>query len=176
MIKTKKTSKRVDIKVEALPYSIRTFIGEIMNDEAKFNAFAESPITALMKANVPINASKFTKKDAEHLVVVMGKIQAYVKAKKFAKDVRFEEVFNVVAGAAGAVAFVSPESNTYTWRNITPRTFTRTRRDQGISPNFHQDGLKLEQIEDIFAAPLISPAEFTQMLNPLETHVDTQIR
>ncbi len=174
MPESKARVKPLDIKVKTMPYSLRKFIGEVMSDEAKFNAFAESPITALVDANVPINARAFTKADAEHLVLVLGKIHSYVKAKKFSKDVTFEAVFNVVA-AGGVVAYVSPESSTYTWQNITPDTVTRTRTHRGISHNFYRDGLTLEHIGDIFTSPLISPAEFSTMISPMEKEIDAAL-
>jgi hypothetical protein len=173
----KKSTKRVDIKVETLPYSLRAFIGKIMSDEEKFNAFAESPITALVRSNVPIDPTKFTKKDAEHLVLVMGKIHAYVRAKKFAKDVTFEGIFNVVTGAGGAVANVSPSANTYTWTNITPDTVTHTRSHTGMSQNFYRDGIdRLHLRDEILIGPLISPKEMIEMLNPIEVVVDKQFQ
>ncbi len=166
--------KPLDIKVKRMPYSLRKFIGEVMIDEAKFNAFAESPITALVNANVPIDARAFTKADAEHLVAVLGKIHSYVKVKKFSKDVTFEAVFNVVA-EGGVVAYVSPESSTHTWTNITPDTVTHTRSHRGISQNFYRDGLSLEHHGEILTSPLISPLEFSAILNPMEKQVETAI-
>ena len=175
MEELKENIKRIDIKVKTLPLSLRKFIGEIMNDEAKFNAFAESPIAALVKADVPIDAAKFTREDAEHLVLVMGKIHAYVKLNKFAKGVKFEDVFNVVAVRRGAIAYVSPESNTYTWVNITPDTVTHTRSHWGISQNFERDGLSLERNENILTSPLISPRELIETIAPIEAIVNTKI-
>lgn len=171
----KKQTKRIEIKVKTLPFSLRKFIGDIMNDEAKFNAFAESPITALVNANVPIDATKFTKKDAEHLVLVMGKIHAYVQINEFSTDVKFEDVFNVHEAKPGKVAYVSPKSHSYAWINITHDTTIRTRSHRGITPNFYQDGLSLERNENILTSPLISAREFEEMLAPIEIHVDAQI-
>ncbi len=175
MEEMKKNTKRVDIKVKTLPFSLRKFIGEIMNDETKFNAFAESPIKALMKADVPIDADKFTKEDAEHLVLVMGKIHAYVKLNKFAEGVKFEDVFNVVAAPGGVVAYVSPESHTNSWVNITPDTVTRTDSHLGIGPNFGRDGLSLVKIGNVFTSPLISAKEFVAIIAPIEIVVDSKI-
>ncbi|MDD4162214.1 MAG: hypothetical protein PHW87_07010 [Methanothrix sp.] len=175
MEEMKETPKRIDIKVKTLPFSLRKFIGEIMSDEAKFNAFAESPIAALVKAGVPIDAAKFTREDAEHLVLVMGKIHAYVKLNKFAKDVKFEQVFNVYQERLGVNAYVSPESYSYTWVHITPDTVTRTHANRGISPHFERDGLHLERYENILTSPLISPQEINAAIAPLEVMVDAEL-
>lgn len=172
----KENIKRIDIKVKTIPFSLRKFIGEIMNDEAKFNAFAESPIVAMVKADVPIDAAKFTKEDAEHLVLVMGKIHAYVKLNKFEKGVKFDDVFNVVATRLGAVAYTYVESNSYTWVNITPDTYTYTRSHWGISQNFARDGLSLERNENIFTAPLISPEEIRIIIAPMEAEMNAKLK
>ena len=167
--------KRINIKVKTLPFSLRKFIGEIMNNETKFNAFAESPITALMNANVPIDAAKFTKKDAEHLVLVMGKLHAYVKMNEFAEGVKFEDVFNVGEALGGSTAYVSPKSHTYMWHRITRDTYIKTSQDMGIGPGFYADGLKLEKSGEIFTSPLISPVEFNKIIALIEIEVNAKI-
>jgi hypothetical protein len=172
----KAISKRVDIKVKTLPYSLRAFIGKIMSDDEKFNAFVESPITALVRSNVPIDPTKFTKKDADHLVLVMGKIHAYVKAKKFAKDVTFESVFNVATTRGGDAAYVSHESHTHTWIYITPHVETVSDTHVGMNQNFFQDGMvDLHMRENVLVGPLISPVEMTHMISQIETVLDMQI-
>ena len=173
----KAISKRVDIKVKTLPYSLRAFIGKIMSDDEKFNAFVESPITALVRSNVPIDPTKFTKKDAEHLVLVMGKIHSFVKAKKFARDVTFEGVFNVVTAAGGDVAYVSHESHTHTWVNITPHVQTVSHSHTGMNQNFFQDGaiIDLHQYENVLTAPLISPLAMKTMISEIEVQIDKQL-
>jgi hypothetical protein len=169
--------RRINMKIrpKTMPFSLRKFIQDIMSDETKFNTFAESPITAMLEANVPIDATKFTKEDAEHLVRVMGKVQALVKMNNLSGDVKFEDVFNVVAETPGRVAIVSPESHTRTWRHISPDTVTITERDHGITQGFYRDGLNLVKIDEIFTAPLISRTELNDIMVLIENRVDTQM-
>jgi hypothetical protein len=167
--------RRIDIKVKRMPNSLRKFIGEIMTDEEKFINFAESPVEALVKAHVPIDASKFTIEDAEHLVLVMGKLHAYVKLNKFPKDAKFDDIFNVGISRLGYAAYVSYESHTRTWVNITPHTVTYTETNRGIGPNFGRDGLRLEKFENVLVSPLISQSEFKETMSLIEKTVDSEI-
>jgi hypothetical protein len=167
--------KRINIRIKTVPFSLRKFIEEIIADDTKFMAFAESPITALMKANVPIDAAKFTKEDAEHLVLVMGKIHAYVKMNEFRKDVKFEDVFNVTGILGGDSAYVSPKSHSFKWINITPKIYYFRESNLGITPGFKADGLNLEKVGEIFTAPLISPKELNALMASIERNVDAKI-